>query len=296
MDAVLLLGGVLLLLVLCADVFATTTGSGSTRSAGPVTARVAKWLWRGALVLHRRRPSHRGLHYFGFGLTVGTVATWIVAMWAAWTLVFASAHDSVVGATTGEPTDLAAKAYFAGYAVLTLGNGEYVPSSTAWQIATLGAAATGLALVTLAVTYILNVVQASSRRRALATTIWTLGDDADAMVHRAGADPRHVNDQLWSLVELFADVREQHVSFPVLHYLHSTDRHRALPAQAAELAVALERLRASGSTATTPLSPSIVESLARVVDEYIQAVAPYEPEGDDDRSTQRLEAGAGWTV
>lgn len=292
MGIVLLPLGLLLLGLVTVDVFATTTGSGSTSGAGPLTARLARCLWRAALAVHRRRPSHRGLHLVGSGLTIGTVLSWIVAIWVSWTLVFASMDGSVVDTATEQPVGLGAKAYFAGYSVLTLGNGDYVPGSTPWQLATLAAAATGLALVTLAVTYILNVVQAGSQRRALATMIWTFGDDVEEVVRRAAADPQHVNQQLWSLVEPFAQVREHHVAFPVLHYLHATDRHRALPAQAAKLAGAVDRLR--NGPAGEALSPSILDSVDRALREYLEAVAPYDPHRQGAADVSHLEASTGW--
>ena len=134
---------------------------------------------------------------------IGIVTAWIVTIWISWTLVFASVEGSVVEATTGETADLWGKAYFAGYSILTLGNGELVPASTPWRLTTLAAAGTGLALVTLAVTYILNVVQASNRRRSLAAVIWTLGDTSADIVERAANDPDNFSSQVWSLVEPF---------------------------------------------------------------------------------------------
>lgn len=292
--ALLFLAGVVGLLVVGVDVVATTTGSGSRSGSGPLTARLSKRLWAVALAVHRRRPSHRALHVFGLTLTVGVVTAWILAAWSCWTLVFASVDGSVVSSTTREPVGLAGKAYFAGYSILTLGNGEVQPSSTPWRILTLAASASGLALVTLAVTYVLNVVQAGNRRRSLATLIWSLGDTSDEIVERARRDPDRFASQVWSLVDPLALVREQHVAFPVLHYLHATDRHRALPAQAAKLARAVERLRSEGG----PASSSVLQSAARVLDEYAVAVAAYEPDGPDrtgGMDVERLLEGAGWS-
>ncbi|WCO68042.1 potassium channel family protein [Iamia majanohamensis] len=236
---------------------------------------------------------------FGLALTLGIVISWILGVWAAWTLIFASAEGSVVEAATSRPTDLNGKAYFAGYSVLTLGNGELEPTSASWRMATLAAAGTGLGLVTLAVTYILNIVQAGNRRRSLATVIWTLGDTPQDIVERAHEDPTNVSQQLWSLIDPLAMVREQHVAFPVLHYLHATDRRRALPVQVAKLADAVQRLR--GERTGDDLSPSVLASTARALGEYARTVGAYvptdaDPLGDDGIEPGRLLRSAGWDV
>lgn len=299
LSLVLLVAGAALLALVALDVVATTTGSGSGRVSSPLTARVSRRLWGAALAVHRRRPSHRSLHLFGLVLTIGIVISWILGVWIAWTLIFASAEGSVVEATTSRPTDLGGKAYFAGYSVLTLGNGELEPTSGGWRMATLAAAGTGLGLVTLAVTYILNVVQAGNRRRSLATVIWTLGDTPQDLVERATEDPTNVSQQLWSLIDPLAMVREQHVAFPVLHYLHATDRRRALPVQVAKLADAVERLRSG--RAAPDLSPSVLASTARALGEFARTVGDYvpndaDPLGEEGIDTNRLLRSAGWDV
>ena len=297
MQLALLILGVGGLALVGVDVVATTAGSGTTGGGGPATARLARRLWALALRLHRRRPSHRALHVFGLGLMIGIVTAWIVTIWISWTLVFDSVEGSVVEATTGETADLWGKAYFAGYSILTLGNGELVPASTPWRLTTLAAAGTGLALVTLAVTYILNVVQASNRRRSLAAVIWTLGDTSADIVERAANDPDNFSSQVWSLVEPFTLVREQHVAFPVLHYLHATEPHRALPAQADKLARAVRCLRADPPVEA--VSSSKMESIGRALAEYAAAVSAYSalasgPATDDGPSIENAAATAGW--
>ncbi len=297
MQAVLLIVGLVGLAAVGVDVIATTAGSGTAGGSGPVTARVARRLWAVALRLHRRWPSHRALHLSGLGLMIGTVTVWIVAIWFSWTLVFASVDGSVVDPVTREPPGLWGKAYFAGYSILTLGNGELVPVSTPWRLTTLAAAGTGLALVTLSVTYILNVVQASNRRRSLAAVIWTLGDTSTDIVERAAHDPDNFSSQVWSLVEPFTLVREQHVAFPVLHYLHATEPHRALPAQADKLARSVRSLRADPSI--EGLSSSKMQSIGRALAEYAAAVSAYGALASgsatgDDPPIENAAATAGW--
>lgn len=294
MDLLLFLVGSLGLGLTTVDVLATTTGSGSTSGSGPVSARFLDRMWRVGLAVHGRRPSHRMLHVYGVGLTILLVTSWILGFWLSWTAVFASSEGSVLDATTRTPTDLGGKAYFVGYTLLTLGNGELIPSTAPWRMATLAASGTGLGLVTLSVTFVLNVVQAGNRRRSLAATIWTLGDSAEAIVARAHDDPRQVGHQLWSLVEPFTMVREQHVSFPVLHYHHAIEDHRALPVQAANLDEAIRMLRGDRPS---ELPAATLDALERALDEYTRAVPRYgSTTGVSRRDVADAAEGAGWTA
>lgn len=293
---VLALLGAALFVAVVVDVVSTTTGSGAMSGSGPMTSRVARRIWVVALRLHRRRPSHRGLHVLGLLLTHLLITVWIVALWLAWTLIFLSDEGSIVDGTTGAPVDLVGKTYFTGYSLLTLGNGEFVPGSSTWQLATVAVAGTGLGIVTLGVTYVLNIVQAGNRRRTLASTVWSLGDDADAIVERARRDPQHLGQQLWSLVDRFSSVREQHTAFPVLHYLHAVDIHRSLPAQAAKLRTAVDHLVQRDDE--LGVSSSILESLERELREYSITVAAYGPSpqdgGGDIPTPEQLLATSGW--
>jgi hypothetical protein len=64
-----------------------------------------------------------------------TVLAWAVATWAGWWLVFLGS-GVVESADTGAPASAAEVAYYAGYAVFTLGVGDFVADAPVWRVAT----------------------------------------------------------------------------------------------------------------------------------------------------------------
>jgi hypothetical protein len=201
------------------DAVATTLST--TTAAGPLTGRLTRWGWRGA---HRitHRPTSPVLAAAGPLLLVATVATWLLLVWVGWTLIFSADATAVVSSTTGEPADWSQRAYFAGFTAFTLGVGNYVPASAPWELATVVATVSGLALTTAAITYLLPVVSAATERSAQAATIAGLGADAQDIVVGAYHDGsvRYLEPVLLRLTEGLLLTAERHLSYPILHYFH----------------------------------------------------------------------------
>ncbi len=97
--------------------------------SGSLSGRLTALLWRGALWLHWRARSHRALTVAGILLPLTTIVVWALLLWLGWSLVFLSGSPSVVFTQGGAPADAFSVIYFAGYAVITLGNGDMQPSA-----------------------------------------------------------------------------------------------------------------------------------------------------------------------
>lgn len=227
--------GIVVLVVTIADLFATVAQPG--RQGGFVATRAADLMWRGALAIHERWPSHRRLAAAGVTCVAAVPVSWMTAMWAGWSLVFASSEHAVIDARTDEPAGTTARIYFAGYSLFTSGIGDKLPGGPAWEIATVLATAMGLGLVTLAITYLVPVVQAATARRAVAREVTRLGGTPESIVARCWRPPA-----VTVLADAAADLRprvelltEQHLTFPVLHYLHSVDVDTAFAPRMAAL-------------------------------------------------------------
>ena len=161
---------------------------------------------------------------------------WMLVMWIGWTLVFHGSTDAVLVADTQEPAGFWGRVYFAGFGLFTSGLGDLVPGGPPWQVATVLASAMGLGLVTLAITFLVPVIQAATDRRAVARTIHHVGPSAPEIV------ARHEGTAFRSLCELIAGLPAaltklaiQHHSYPVLDHLHSADIRQALMPQVAIL-------------------------------------------------------------
>ena len=228
--------GVLLLALLSVDVVLTTLGAG-VRS-GPVTGRLTRGLWRLVRVPWRRRGSAAAIQHAGPALLMVVLLTWVVLLWLAWTLIFLAGDPAVQDATTGAGADAAEVLYFVGFTVFTLGVGDYVATTDLWRIMTAVASFSGLFLVTLSITYLLNVVPAVVQRRALAQQIHAIGTDPVALL-RSGWDGHRFTgtflEQLDNLNAPLSQVGEQQLAYPVLVYFRGSREHAALPMAAATL-------------------------------------------------------------
>ncbi|MEE1940301.1 potassium channel family protein [Streptomyces sp. TRM 70361] len=253
MNAPIALLGCLLLLLVLAD--ASITALSMVRVTGPVTGWVTRGVWRLFLAAHTRKPGGGLLQWSGTVTLLVTFLTWTLLLWAGWLLFFASHERAVVGSLTSAPADGWSRVYFTGYTVFTLGTGDYVPG-TAWaQVATAVAALSGLFLVTLSLTYLVQVVQAVVHKRSVAVQVHALGPDAGRIVAGGWTGDGFssmFNQHLVSLTEPLLRMGEQHLAFPVVHYFHSNVRGKAPACAVADLDDALLLLRAGTDPRARP--------------------------------------------
>src|SRR5207237_8108833 len=130
-------------------------------------------------------PAAAGLASVG-----GTVLVWGLLLWIGWTLVYTASPSALVSAETKAPADLAARVYFVGYTIFTMGLGDYQPVGPLYQIVTAVAAGSGFMLFGLALAYLVPVVSAATAKRQMAVCVWSLGKDPADIIVRAwnGAD------------------------------------------------------------------------------------------------------------
>ena len=219
--------GLALLALTALDVFTTTF---SLRGGGPVTSRLARLLWTVSLRSVRR---HGALQVIGSAILPLTLVVWTAMFYAGWSLVFVGGDASVRDATTGAPASGWERVYFTGYVLSTLGNGELVPGDGAWRAATVLAALTGLAMITLALTFVTPVLSAVVKKRQTAHRIHLLGSDADEVLGRGWDGDRFgvLSSELRSLAPDLVALAQQHMAYPVLHYFHAAHPSTALAPQ-----------------------------------------------------------------
>lgn len=205
---------------------------GDSGRGGWLTGRLGRAAWC-ALRANRRAGHHRLSALVGRVIIVATPLLWFVVAGAGFLAVVA-AHPGSIRAGDGTSTDLVEKTYFVGYSMLTLGNGEYRPTSGTWQVVTILLTLTGFALITLAVTFIVPVIQAGTTRRQTAGMIAVHGPTRSELARTI--DAGEVDTAM--LASQVVQLAEGHAAFPVLHYLHTENEHRSAPAMLATLALA----------------------------------------------------------
>jgi hypothetical protein len=235
-----LIGSVLILVVIYDVVWTTLRLTGG----GPLTTQVTNTLWHLAV---RVTKSHRSLSVAGFCIVLFTVLLWIGLTWISWTLVLNWNEGAVVDAQTGEPANFWARLYFAGYTLITMGNGDYRPVGSVWQVLTAVASGNGFFLITLIITYLLPLVTEEIKRRQIASHIHALGPTPQDILLRAwngsgfGLLPNHLVELTFPMMAL----AQGHLAYPVLHCFHSLQRETALAPSIAALDEALTLLEAS---------------------------------------------------
>ena len=212
------------LAVVVTDIFVTVLKSGGD---GFLAHRLTNGLWTMVRKIHRRRTSHRLLSNVGVALVAALPLIWLIMMWFLWSVVYLVNGDSVLNATTKQPSDGWSKVYFAGYSLFTSGLGDHVPSSWVWQLLTIATTAMGLGLVTLAVTFLVPVLQAANARRSCARTISQLGNTSDELSENVDL----IEVAAPSMAAAFASVVEQHTSYPMLEHLHTRNEQNDLSVQ-----------------------------------------------------------------
>jgi hypothetical protein len=214
----LLAGGALLALAV-GDIVVTTISTAT--AGGPIATRLGRAGWRLAH-LATRRPGSRLLASAGPIIMVTTIVVWLALLWAGWTLVFSADTSAVVDSMSREPADWSERAYFAGFTTFTLGTGDYVPVAAPWQLLSVVASISGLALATAAITYLVPVVTAATERDTQAAAIAGLGDGAHDIVRRAyhRGSTAFLEPILVGLVDSLLLTAERHLAYPILHYFH----------------------------------------------------------------------------
>lgn len=213
------LGSALLILALV-DVL--WTGLWADGGGGPVASTLCNGIWRGCLALVSR-DRHRMLSLSGPVILVAIMLAWVCLMWAGWVLIFASDSQALLHTRDHTPADWTGRIYFVGYTMFTMGNGDFTPRGDPWQIVVALTNASGMLLVTLAVTYLLSVISAVVRQRAFASRVTGLGKTPQAFLAAGwnGRDYKSFDLVLSGLSSELAMLSEQHLSYPVLQYYHS---------------------------------------------------------------------------
>ncbi len=227
MEPLAFIAGLLCIALAGWDVFETVVVPRPT----PGGFRIAKFLmrpsWRAWRGLGRRIDDSMARDRF---LGLYAPAT-VIMLLAAWLLLLVVGYGLILYALRGEigpgALDPGEAFYLAGTSVLTLGSTQFEPTGPLAQLAVLTAAAAGLGVVALVITFLFSLYGSFQRREVLVVRLQA----------RAGAPPSAVAlleglaavDMVDRLPELFAEweawsaeVLDTHVAYPILNYFRSS--------------------------------------------------------------------------
>ncbi|WP_432483216.1 ion channel [Kineococcus esterisolvens] len=272
LQSVEIVAGAAIVVLVFVDALLTTL-SVST-GAGPVTGRVTGVLWCLLLWRHPRDEEGTALRLAGALLLTTTALVWVLLLWAGWSLLFLGS-GAVVNSTTGRAAGVLDTVYFAGFSTATLGVGDYAADQAGWRLMATIAGFSGFLLITLAITYLLSVVQAVVAARALAVHVFALGAHPVQVVARGwtgGGFSSAFVQHLVSLSSEVARVGEQHLAYPVLHYFHTGNARTSASRAIATLDEAMLILDAGVAAGARP-DDSAVAPVREAISRYVETAS-----------------------
>ncbi|MBC7933030.1 MAG: hypothetical protein H7Z38_20905 [Rubrivivax sp.] len=235
-DILFTAAGVTLLLLIVFDVYATVLHASARY--GPIGERLNRTIWwamRAIAFRLSRAGRHKLLNLVGPLLMPLLVAAYIVLLIFAFALLYYPCFPEMF--TVTNPTsgaDWADSLYFSGVTLTTLGYGDIVPRAGLIRFIALFEAASGFALISLAITYLITVTSALEHKRAVALSLYhQAGEGADV----AGFITHHfvegrfygLRDALRTAARDIQELLESHIEHPVIHYFHSQEVYKSVP-------------------------------------------------------------------
>ncbi|MCU4742033.1 potassium channel family protein [Natronoglomus mannanivorans] len=270
MQPLFLAVGIVVLVAVIVDIIWTTLWVDG--GSGPLSGRLTTWTWRGLRSVGDDHP--KVLSTAGPLVLTLTLAMWIALLWIGWAFLFAVDETALVSTHTGATADWSGRFYYVAYTMFTNGNGDYTPTTSTWEIASSFTTATGMAFVTLGVSYVLTVLGAVSEKRSFASDVTGLGRRSEAFVRAGWADEdefRGLDLPLESLSTQLSLLADQHKAYPILHYYHSEQADRASAVAVPILDEALTLFR-HGVTDDAQPNPTLVENARASTDSYLQTL------------------------
>ncbi|MFD3003987.1 potassium channel family protein [Pontibacter toksunensis] len=196
--------------------------------SAPITSRFTTYTWR----LFRTvvgNKKHRLLSLTGPLVLFFSILLWLLFLWLGWTLVFYADVSSIAPTRSGITPDFTDVLWYVAYCLFTIGNGDFTPNGDAWQVLSSLVGLNGMLMITLSVTYFLQVVSAVVNKRSFASQVTGIGSSSEEFVLKFwnGRDFKAIELQLSSLSQQLSTLNEQHLAFPILHYYHTTSEQKS---------------------------------------------------------------------
>ncbi|VXD02270.1 ion channel [Sphingomonas sp. 8AM] len=217
-------GGAALMLLFLADIFLTILYARvGTGLFAPYWDRAIWALFRVAARALRRWHGAI-LSFAGPIIIVSLIGFWAVGLAVGAALVIQPELGTAIRPSTGEAsTDFGTALLIAGNSLSIVGGGDYSPHTTATRLLFLANSLIGASVLSLVLSYLVQVYSALRERNALALTIDLMSDgtgDAAVMLARLlpDGDSSGATSELGNLARALVATKEAHHFYPLLFY------------------------------------------------------------------------------
>lgn len=270
MSAINLIVGLGLLALVLVDLLWTTLWAEG--GAGPLTSLLMDSEWR--LLRTVGSGESRIQTLAGPLILVLSLITWILLLWAGWTLLFASTTGPIADTVSGRQVAWPDLIYFTGYTIFTLGIGDFIPQGSLWQLLTAIMAGSGMLFITLIVTYVLSVLGAVTQKRSFASSVSGLGASSTQILKTSweGTQFRGIELPLNTIAAELNTLTSNHKAYPILHYFYTENAEEAPTTSLVIFDEALTLLRYGVQERDRP-SDLIVAESRESVQRYLETVS-----------------------
>ena len=241
-------------------------------NSAPLTSRLTTGIWKLFRMLINSKHN-KTLSLAGPTILLLTVVSWIVFLWFGWALIFYADQGSLVVKSTNSSPDFTDCLWYIAYTMFTVGNGDFTPQGDVWQVLSSLVAFTGMGMVTLSITYLLQVVSAVANKRAFSSQVTSIGKTPEEFVKKqwTGGGFGAIELQLNSLSGQLSTLNEQHLAFPILHYYHAARIEKSQDVAIAILDDALTLIELGVEEKYQP-AETILSSTRQTVDSFLTTV------------------------
>ncbi|HEX8423192.1 MAG TPA: potassium channel family protein, partial [Pyrinomonadaceae bacterium] len=228
--------GALLLIFVAYDVYATILDASGR--AGPLSGFVNRLMWGASrLVAFRfsRVRRHRLLNLVGPMLMPALIVLYLLLLIAGFALIY---FPHMPAAFNIDPpsanADWIESLYFSGTTLITIGYGDITPRTLFVRFFALVEGASGFALISLAVTYLITVYSALERKRVIALSFYHQAEEgadvAGFISHHFVSGRFHGFETVLRMAARDVnELQESHAEHPVIHYFHPIAVHKSMP-------------------------------------------------------------------
>lgn len=228
--------GILLLMLVAYDVY--TTILDDRPRVGPISDTLNRAVWyAGRAVASRlgRTRRHLFLNVLGPLLLPGLLVLYIVFVVSGFASIY---YPHMHAKFALDPRAAGApwfdSLYFSGVTLTTVGYGDIAPVARSMRLVALIEAASGIALISLAITYLIAVYQALERKRTVALSFY---HQADEGANVANFIAHHfVDGRFYGVIDVIRPAArdlhgllESHIEHPIIHFFHPVQVYKSLP-------------------------------------------------------------------